>query len=280
MRIKGVNMSKIESFEIDIPQLKRVRTVWVYLPDDYKQVGEPSPVIYMHDGQNLFYDKLTAYGMAWRVDKVMDDIYKAIGRGAIVVGVECYDRRRLSEYSPWKVSTMALMKSRKDLAKDKENRGGEGALYAEFFTKTLKNAVDAKYNTNKERNATAIIGSSMGGLISCYIALNHQRLYETMGLFSTFSQFNRNAFGKFIKSTPQTLPQYALIYCGGKEMEEAHDNKRMLDDSLKLYEQLSKRGISCELLFNSENKHSETAWGEYFYKFASDFLNRYYNGKQ
>ena len=172
------------------------------------------------------------------------------------------------------------MKSRKDLAKDKENRGGEGALYAEFFTKTLKNAVDAKYNTNKERNATAIIGSSMGGLISCYIALNHQRLYETMGLFSTFSQFNRNAFGKFIKSTPQTLPQYALIYCGGKEMEEAHDNKRMLDDSLKLYEQLSKRGISCELLFNSENKHSETAWGEYFYKFASDFLNRYYNGKQ
>lgn len=272
-------MSKIESFEIDIPQFKRTRTVWVYLPDDYKQVGEPSPVIYMHDGQNLFYDKLTAYRKAWHVDKVMDEIYKTTGRGAIIVGVECYDRRRLSEYSPWKISPAALMKARKDVAKDKGNRGGEGKQYAEFFTKTLKTAVDAKYNTNKERHATAIIGSSMGGFISCYIALNHQRLYETMGLFSTYSQFNRGAFERFMKNTPQTLPQYALICCGGKELEEVNGSKRMQNDALRLYNQLSKRGIACELLLNSQYNHYETAWGEYFYKFASDFLNRYYSAK-
>ena len=241
-------MSKIESFEIDIPQLKRARTVWVYLPDDYKQVGEPSPVIYMHDGQNLFYDKLTAYGTAWHVDKVMDEIYKTTGRGAIIVGVECYDRRRLSEYSPWKISPASLMKARKDVAKDKGNRGGEGKQYAEFFTKTLKTAVDAKYNTNKERHATAIIGSSMGGLISCYIGIKHQRLYETM-------------------------------YCGGKEGDCERESKIMADDSLNLYKRLSKRGIHCELLFNSDFKHYETAWGICFDKFARDFLNRYYSAK-
>ena len=67
-------MSKIESFEISIPQLNRTRTVWVYLPDNYKPQGEPLPVIYMQDGQNLFYEKLTAYGMAWRVDRTMDAI--------------------------------------------------------------------------------------------------------------------------------------------------------------------------------------------------------------
>lgn len=269
-------MSKIESFEIEIPQLKRTRTVWVYLPDNYKPTGTPSPVIYMHDGQNLFYDKLSSYGAAWRVDKVMDDIYATSGRSAIVVGVESYDRRRLSEYSPWKMSTTALLHSIKDVARDKGNRGGEGDQYAEFFTKTLKNAVDAKYSTDKERNATAIIGSSMGALISCYIGLSHQRIYETMGLFSIFSQFNSKAFNAFLKSVPQNLPQYALVYCGGKEMDNASANKRMLRDSWNLYEKLARRGVSCELLINSEFTHYETAWNAYFYKFADDFLKRYY----
>ena len=87
-------MSKIESFEIEIPQLKRDRTVWVYLPDSYKSTGAPLPVIYMQDGQNLFYDKLTSYGTAWRVDKIMDEIYEKTGRGAIIIGVESYDRAR------------------------------------------------------------------------------------------------------------------------------------------------------------------------------------------
>lgn len=270
-------MSKIESFEIDIPQLKRGRTVWVYLPDDYKSTGEPSPVIYMHDGQNLFYDKLTAYGTAWHVDQVMDKIYATTGKGAIVIGVECYDRARLSEYSPWKMSMSA---SGSHKGTPKYNRGGEGERYSEFFTKNLKNYVDSNYNTVKEREGTAIIGSSMGGFISCYIALSHQRLYETMGLFSTYSEFNKSALNKFLSKTPQTLPQHALVYCGGKEGDNKRGDKVMAADSLDLYSRLAKRGIQCELLFNSDFKHFETAWGFYFDKFARDFLDRYYSPKQ
>lgn len=270
-------MSKIESFEIEIPQLKRDRTVWVYLPDNYKASGEPCPVIYMHDGQNLFYDKLTAYGTAWHADKTMDAICAATGKGAIIVGVECYDRARLSEYSPWKMSLSASISHK---GTPKHNRGGEGEQYAEFFTKNLKNAIDAKYNTAKEREATAIIGSSMGGLISCYIALKHQRLYETMGLFSTYLQFNKGAFVSFLSKTPQTLPQHALVYCGGKEGDDSkRGDKIMADDSLELYKRLVNRGVHCELLFNGDFKHFETAWDFYFEKFARDFLNRYYSAK-
>ncbi len=271
-------MSKIESFEIEIPQLKRDRTVWVYLPDNYKSTGEPCPVIYMHDGQNLFYDKLTACGAAWHVEKVMEDIYKDTGKGAIIVGVECYDRARMSEYSPWKMSLSTKMRHKGD-AKSKRNRGGEGELYAEFFTKNLKNTIDAKYNTVKEREATAVIGSSMGGLISCYIALRHQRLYETMGLFSTYSQFNRSAFNKFLDKNQQILPQHALVYCGGKEFGVKRGDSVMIKDSLSLYAKLSARGIECELLFNSSFNHYETAWGVYFDKFARDFLARYYSSR-
>ena len=120
----------------------------------------------------------------------------------------------------------------------------------------------------------------MGGLISCYIGLNHQRLYETMGLFSTYAQFNKSAFNQFLSKTPQTLPQHALIYCGGKEGDNSKRGDRiMAADSLELFQRLSKRGIQCELLFNSEFKHFETAWGVYFDKFARDFLTRYYSAK-
>lgn len=266
-------MSKIESFEMNMPQLNRSRTVWVYLPDNYG--NEPLPVIYMHDGQNLFYDKLTAFGTAWHVDKTLDELYATTGHSAIVVGVESNDKHRLSEYSPWKMNFFAFAAKRET---PKENRGGEGALYADFFAKTLKPAIDAKYKTDRERNATAVIGSSMGGLISCYLALTYQRVYETMGLFSTFTPFNQGAFDRFVKRTPQTLPQHALVYCGGKEGLRVPD-KAMERSSINLYYTLKKRGINCELLLSSELTHYETAWDIYFHKFAADFLERYYLGK-
>ena len=267
-------MSKIESFEIDITELKRTRTVWVYLPDDYKPTGAPSPVIYMHDGQNLFYDKLAAYGKSWHVDKTMDEIFAQTGHSAVIVGVDSNEKHRLSEYSPWKKSGAV---ARRHLAKD--NRGGEGKQYAEFFAKSLKHIIDSRYNTDKNREATAIIGSSMGGLISCYIALTYQRIYETVGLFSTWTVFCQSAFDRFVRSTPQILPQRALVYCGGRENEKSRFSQKISNASLKLYDSLKKRGISCELLMNSDFVHDETAWSVYFCKFASDFLNKYYSGK-
>lgn len=269
-------MSKIESFEIDIPQLKRSRTVWVYLPDDYKPTGKLYPVIYMHDGQNLFYDKLCQYGKSWHVDVAMDSIYKSTGYAAIVIGVESNEKHRLSEYSPWKISPFNLS-AKKHLSK--LNRGGEGKQFAEFFAKTLKPAIDSKYNTDKEREATAVIGSSMGGVISCYLGLTYQRIYETMGLFSTWSVFNQNAFDGFLRKTPQSLPQHALVYCGGMESELPKQANRVADSSLALYKTLKKRNVKTELIYNSDCVHNESAWEKYFYKFAADFLTRYYSDK-
>ena len=268
-------MSKIESFEMKITPLKRTRKVWVYLPDNYSEDGNGFPVIYMHDGQNIFFDELTAYGTAWHVDKCLDDIYAKTGNGCIVVGVECDGERRLSEYSPWKIDFFAF-KSKRQIAKDKCNRGGEGEQYSQWFAIALKSYIDEHYNTDKERNATAVAGSSMGGLISCYLGLKYQHVYETMGLFSTYTEFNQWAFDRFVRQTAQNEPQHALVYCGGKEGDDYTTNGRMLNNSRKLYNTLAKRKIACELVLNSELPHYESAWEIYFYKFAQDFLARYY----
>lgn len=265
-------MSKIKNFEMEMPQLGRKRTVWVYLPDNYSEGGEPLPVIYMHDGQNLFYDSLTAYGAAWHVDKVMEYIFVHSGNSAIVVGVECDSNLRLSEYSPWKASPLKRGMRRER----KENRGGEGKQYGEFLTKTLKPYIDAHYNTDPSRHATAIAGSSMGGLISCYLGLNYQDVYETMGLFSTYTEFNQRAFDRFVKATPQRQEQYAFIYCGGKEWENKRDSERIENSACKLYRTLKGRAIHCEFVLNSDLPHYETSWEKYFYNFADGFLSRYH----
>ena len=276
-------MASIENFDMEITTLKRMRTVWVYLPDNYSPKGEGFPVIYMHDGQNLFYDNLTAFGTAWHVDKVLQDIYRSTGMSCIVVGVECNDKVRLSEYSPWGINPLAF-KQKRTAAKDKQNRGGEGAKYAEWFANVLKPHIDSRYNTDRQRMATAVAGSSMGGLISCYLGLKYQRIYETMGLFSTYTEFNQPAFNRFESRTVQNLPQHAFIYVGGKEWgnQDPVGNRRMVASSVALYDRLVKREVCCELAVDSELIHFETAWEAYFRPFAEHFLQRYrdYRKKQ
>ena len=270
-------MSKIESFELNITPLNRTRKVWVYLPKGYDEKGDKRyPVIYMHDGQNIFYDELTAYGAAWHVDKALDDIYSATVNACIVVGVECLPERRFSEYSPWKMSRFPIHDKR-DIPKDPINLGGEGAEYGEWLATELKSYIDTHYATDPRRIATAVAGSSMGGLISCYIGLKYQKTYETMGLFSTYTDFNRGLYNRFLQQTPQLEQQHAFVYCGGKEWgDDLSRNKRMVAQSVKLYETLVNRNISCELALNSDLPHFETAWEIYFRRFARDFLDRYY----
>lgn len=270
-------MSRIEKFEMDIASLNRQRTVWVYLPSDYDICNKHYPVIYMHDGQNLFYDNLTAYGTAWHVDKSLDKIFDQTGHSAIVVGVECDGKYRLSEYSPWKVFPLAF-RMRYTLAHG-TNKGGEGEKYADFFVNVLKPYVDSHYKTDASREATAVVGSSMGGLISCYLGLSRQQTYGTMGLFSTFTPFNLTAFNRFLQKTPQTTRQNAIVYCGGKEGLDTTTDGFMQRCSVNLYKKLSKRGVATELWLDSELSHSESSWDVYFEKFASDFLERYYQSE-
>ena len=221
----------------------------------------------MQDGQNLFYKELTLYGDVWHIDTAMDRIYRQYGFAAIVVGVE-NSKDRISEYAPWR-SPIKIAGI--------ENLGGRGAEYARFFAEDLKNEIDRRYNTDCGRCGTAVIGSSAGGLISCYIGIRYQEIYGTMGLFSTAVSFNKKAMEEFISQTPQNHKQYAMIYAGGKEnIADIFPAEEMVDNSIWLYKTFVSRDISTELVLNSDLLHNEYAWSIYFNKFAEDFLNRYY----
>jgi enterochelin esterase-like enzyme len=140
----------------DFPsKLVKPRTVAVWVPDGL-QPGERLPVIYMHDGQNLF-DPGTAFGgTEWGVDE-------AVGKRAIVVGIWNIGDLRWQEYMPQR-----MFDRLPGSVRAKANTPPTSDAYVAFLTDELKPFIDATYPTIPGRRTTFIMGSSMGGLISLY----------------------------------------------------------------------------------------------------------------
>ena len=141
------------------PQLGNQRDILVYLPPSYGESAQRRyPVIYMQDGQNLF-DARTSFAGEWDVDRTLDATSDQ-GIEAIVVGIPNMGADRAREYSPF----------------DHPKHGaGNGDAYLSFITDTLKPVIDADFLTQPERDATGIVGSSLGGLIALYVCFGTAR---------------------------------------------------------------------------------------------------------
>src|SRR4051794_24975646 len=160
------------------PQLRNARDIQVYLPPSYKTSGRHYPVIYMHDGQNLFDPELSFAG-EWGVDETMERLGPE-GFEAIVVAIPNMGGERSHEYSPWV---------------DARAGGGKGDAYLDFIIQTLKPKIDVKFRTRHEREHTGIVGSSMGGLISLYAFLRNPEVFGFCGAMSPSLWFaNRAVF--------------------------------------------------------------------------------------
>jgi predicted alpha/beta superfamily hydrolase len=154
--------------EFYMPQLDRYRRVWIYLPPDYEETENHYPVIYMHDGQNLF-DVITSFLGEWEVDETLNDLYDEGYFVPIVVGIDNGSQHRTDEYTPWI---------------NPEYGGGQGSLYMEFIVETLKPYIDENYRTLPGRESTGLWGSSLGGLISEYGLLKYQEVFSKGGIYS------------------------------------------------------------------------------------------------
>lgn len=146
-----------------MPQLDRWRRIWMYYPEGYKASDKRYPVIYMHDGQNLF-DTATAFGEEWCIDETLHSLHAQ----CIVIGIENSDQR-MTEYN---------------CHCNEEYGKGEGKAYIDFIVHNLKPYVDENYRTMPDRENTFMAGSSMGGLISLFAGLYHPDVFGKLGIFS------------------------------------------------------------------------------------------------
>ena len=152
--------------------LGNTRTVLVYLPPGYEEdVERRYPVLYMHDGQNIFDAATSFIGVEWGVDETLE---RMIGQGQveplIVVGIYNTDEREF-EYTPTQDSG--------------QGKGGGASRYADFIVDELKPYIDATYRTLPEREHTGVMGSSLGGIASLYIAWTHPDVFSRVGAMST-----------------------------------------------------------------------------------------------
>ena len=171
------------------------RRVVVWLPPSYRAHGPKYAMLYMHDGQNLF-DKATAgYGMEWEVDEHLSKlIAEKKVRPTIVVGI-WNTPKRLQEYVPSKAFTTLPARYRD---KVRALYGGEPLSdgYLKFLVRELKPAIDRRFNAKTDRANTAIMGSSMGALISLYAIDEYPDVFGGAGMMSTHWPLVINPDGK------------------------------------------------------------------------------------
>src|SRR4051812_7718100 len=170
--------------QVASPELGNQRDILVYLPSGYDDDQQRYPVLYMHDGQNLF-DEATSYTREWQVDETMEALSRA-GYPAIVVGIPNLGEQRIEEYSPFD---------------DPKHGKGKGQAYLGFIVETLKPLIDQQFRTLPDRLHTGIMGSSMGGLISLYAFFQHHEIFGFAGVMSPSLWFAGRAIFDLLRAT-------------------------------------------------------------------------------
>ena len=231
----------ILSNDFFIPQLNRQRRIWIYLPASYAGSKKTFPVLYMHDGQNVFDDATSGFG-EWGVDEALDSLgprHKEI----IVVAIDNGGDKRLNEYSPY----------------DMEKYGkGEGDQYVDFLVQTLKPYIDKHYRTKKDRKNTFIAGSSMGGLISFYAILKYPEVFGCAGVFSPAFWITPQ-LKNIDHEKAKKIKGKIYFYAGGQESET------MVPDMLNVFEQMRKYSkAKMQTVVRAEGKHNEPTWRKEF----------------
>lgn len=225
---------------LTIAQLQRQRSLRIYLPPGYASSTKRYPVLYMHDGQNLF-DNATAYAGEWGVDETLDELAKQHKLELIVVGIDNGREKRMTELNPW----------------DHPRFGnGEGKIYMDFVVNVVKPLIDQRYRTLPDREHTGIMGSSMGGLISHYAVLQYPTVFSKAGIFSP-AYWPGPAVFDLTRTQPPAKDTRIAITMGGREGEEAiRDYQRMVTELLDM----SHPPVHVWTRFTPDAEHNEAAW--------------------
>lgn len=237
---------KIISENFEIPQLQRNRRIWIYLPPDYENSKKKYPVMYLHDGQNLFDDR-TSYAGEWQVDEALNRIFSQTKESAIVVGIDNGGDKRIEELSGYS---------------NPKYGGGNGENYMKFIVETLKPYIDKNYRTKTCRKYTTLGGSSLGALISVYGAVKYPKTFGKILAFSPAFWFNSKEMDTLIKNSKGNLKKQKYYFIQGKHEDEGMDR-----ETLKVISNLKSKGVKAENIFFKEDedgKHNEMYWRREF----------------
>jgi predicted alpha/beta superfamily hydrolase len=229
------------------------RDVLVYLPPGYRLNRKRRyPVLYMHDGQNVFDAATSFAGVEWGVDETAERLIREeLIEPLIVVAVANMGERRIDEYAP----TRGVIDAR---AKKKKRSRGLARQYGEFLIEELKPFIDKKYRTKPETEFTGLGGSSLGGLVTLAIGILYSHAFTRLMVMSPSIWWDDFAIYRLVDSIEQKAPLRIWLDTGTSEpgWEQARELcNRLVEKDWKVGDDL--------LYMEAEGAdHSEGAWAE------------------
>jgi len=231
------------------------REVRVWLPPSYDEGEARYPVVYFHDGQNVFRPG-GPFGCWFAEDAAVEEIKTGRMREAIIVAVANnpadMGNARITEYQP----------PEDENPRRRGREPGRCDRYAEFLVGKVKPAIDAKYRTLPDREHTAVAGSSMGGLVSLWLGMNTDA-FGAVGVFSPAFWTSPN----FTRAVMEGTKKDGLrIYLDMGTKEAGNLTGDYWHDALAVREALLKQGYAegKDLLWNpgEGDEHNEKAWAK------------------
>lgn len=237
----------VEKFDILITPFQLMRTLHVYLPDDYYYSEQKYPVMYMFDGHNLFYDSDATYGKSWGLKDFMDEYDKKL----IIVGIECNHegRNRLNEYCPYQIHNGYF-----------GDIDGQGKILMNWVVNELKPYIDQKYRTYPFRECTGVAGSSMGGLMALYTVLYHNDYFSKAACISPAISMCMDELMEEYKQANIAQDTRVYFSFGTKEVRGKKGYDRMLNNILYFDQRLIMNGSFSYINVVKDGQHNEASW--------------------
>jgi predicted alpha/beta superfamily hydrolase len=218
------------------------REILVALPPKYARSERTYPVLYLHDGQNLF-DPETSHAGDWGLATRLNRLARK-GIEAVVVGIPNRGRFRKYDYNPFR-----------DIA----HGGGGGDRYLEFVVEQVKPLIDRSFRVRTEPAHTIMGGSSLGGLISFYALYRHPDVFGVASVQSPALWVANRAIFRFLGQ--QRTPPRGRVYLdvGTAEGSETVSDVRALRDWL--LKAGARDGRDLQYVEEAGGEHTEAAWG-------------------
>ncbi len=227
--------------------LESEHDVIVYLPPGYDEdVARRYPVLYMQDGQNLF-DEATSFSGEWRLDEAAEQMIDAgLVAPLIMVGIYNAGAYRIDEYTPTRDSA--------------RRAGGNADKYGRMLVDELKPFIDAEYRTLPDAAHTGIGGSSLGGLVSLYLALKYSGIFWNVAVLSPSVWWDNRFIVRRVRALGSAPPLRVWLSTGTAEGDGVVAGARRVRDAL-----VAKGWTEGESLHYQEIEgagHSESAWAD------------------
>ena len=224
------------------------RDVLVYLPPDYRRFSRQRyPVLYLHDGQNVFDAATSFAGVEWGVDETAERlIRKQLLEPLIIVAVANMGEERIHEYAPTPGVIDARAKRSRGLAR----------VYGQFLIDELKPYIDKKYRTKREAEFTGLGGSSLGGLVTLAMGILFPQAFRRLMVMSPSIWWDDFAIYRLVDSIEEKPPLKIWLDTGTNEpgWEQGRELRdRLVEKGWKLFADL-------QYLEVEGADHSEGAW--------------------